>query len=1034
MILKLLILLSLAVLVRSDLRARDPGLEEEPEKELLKQGDWHPQHHFGVQPETHGFVTPGDPPAESTTKIVLPTGETATPQLTARTGNWCAFVHSRMVTTAVSCGTEQYTIQSQKPCPYGTPDCQLVMYKLSLRPVYREKQKVFTALQWRCCPGHMGAHCEETVAASSYVSVPINQTAGSREQESHQSPGPVPPHLLPLPAYPGKVMRMAGEERGLQNDIQHPGSLLQDLHSLLGENKTFGPDLNQNRTDLAAPLSLLAQLLLPHLEALVKEHVQREWAGFNKSLQSLSRELGVLAWDVEVLRRGQKRGADGEGKEGRQHFESELQEKVNKLEGALLSSRGSELQDKLHSQQASLHYNLTAIKTETDIKVKRNQKMIQVKLQALNSSLAEVKREQERLGEELRRQRHSGREEEEEEGGVVGGQNGKGGFNPSVWEAIRRLERKVSENSGNVTYLVEENDFSAQNVQDLQRGFRSLESALQETAREIRVLFMESGLTVEDNKVEVLQGVTGLAANLSALESQLRNISAKVEEFSLDIDDLYGLYPSHCNCQSLAAELALLGDELREELRNCTRVTESTRHELENASHGAWRPGLTSSVEDLIVGLQQVQRTLAFEQEKHRALQLSMSQLQEAGLGLQREVSRLLDREGHWTMEIQRLSSSFQSLLGDAVRHAEVLEALLGADVLEFTSEMSSQLGELSVPALQESVRDTLAGLQAHNSSLVSLERRVEGLLLELGRERNERASPPISTSEGPPSRNSRAVEHRSGHLRLREPPMGDRPLDKELSALEGMLKALGTQVRRLEEQQQPCPQSCCNCTAVPSGGWAGELQKFRQDLENHLQVFHRIFGDAEALTASNVTVDLSQLWSAMRKMERKRQRGRERGREGDKTLRSGATVKRNTKEAWLEAHVPLDPPVVFLASTPKVSSQTGMVVFEQTVLNTRQSYSPETGFFTAPARGLYLFTLSLDFGPGPALGQFMRGEVLVARLHQNHRRPVGSLTRVCLLELVRGEQVRVELMQGSLERGSQADNTFGGVLLFRTS
>ncbi|MGH0150778.1 UNVERIFIED_CONTAM: hypothetical protein FKN15_048512 [Acipenser sinensis] len=126
--------------------------------------------------------------------------------------NWCAFVHSRMVTTVVSCGTEQYTIRSQKPCPHGTPDCQLVMYKLSLRPAYREKQVVFTALQWRCCPGHMGANCEETD--------------------------------------PGKVMRMAGEEGGLQNDIQHPGSLLQDLHSLLGENRTM-PDLNQNRT--AAP-------------------------------------------------------------------------------------------------------------------------------------------------------------------------------------------------------------------------------------------------------------------------------------------------------------------------------------------------------------------------------------------------------------------------------------------------------------------------------------------------------------------------------------------------------------------------------------------------------------------------------------------------------------------------------------------------------------------------------------------------------------------------------------------------------------
>lgn len=34
-------------------------------------------------------------------------------------------------------------------------------YKLSTRPVYREKQKVFTALLWRCCPGHGGKNCED---------------------------------------------------------------------------------------------------------------------------------------------------------------------------------------------------------------------------------------------------------------------------------------------------------------------------------------------------------------------------------------------------------------------------------------------------------------------------------------------------------------------------------------------------------------------------------------------------------------------------------------------------------------------------------------------------------------------------------------------------------------------------------------------------------------------------------------------------------------------------------------------------------
>jgi len=34
-------------------------------------------------------------------------------------------------------------------------------YKLSTRPVYRQRQQISTALLWRCCPGHGGHNCED---------------------------------------------------------------------------------------------------------------------------------------------------------------------------------------------------------------------------------------------------------------------------------------------------------------------------------------------------------------------------------------------------------------------------------------------------------------------------------------------------------------------------------------------------------------------------------------------------------------------------------------------------------------------------------------------------------------------------------------------------------------------------------------------------------------------------------------------------------------------------------------------------------
>lgn len=34
-------------------------------------------------------------------------------------------------------------------------------YRTVVRPIYRVTYKTLTALEWRCCPGHAGANCEE---------------------------------------------------------------------------------------------------------------------------------------------------------------------------------------------------------------------------------------------------------------------------------------------------------------------------------------------------------------------------------------------------------------------------------------------------------------------------------------------------------------------------------------------------------------------------------------------------------------------------------------------------------------------------------------------------------------------------------------------------------------------------------------------------------------------------------------------------------------------------------------------------------
>lgn len=92
--------------------------------------------------------------------------------------------------------------------------------------------------------------------------------------------------------------------------------------------------------------------------------------------------------------------------------------------------------------------------------------------------------------------------------------------------------------------------------------------------------------------------------------------------------------------------------------------------------------------------------------------------------------------------------------------------------------------------------------------------------------------------------------------------------------------------------------------------------------------------------------------------------------------------------------------------------------------------YSPETGTFRAPTAGVYLFVLTLDFGPGPSLAQLKRGEEVAASLYKSTRKAWGPVTRVCLLQLQQGEEVQLKLVQGTLEPGKPQDNTFAGLLL----
>lgn len=110
---------------------------------------------------------------------------------------------------------------------------------------------------------------------------------------------------------------------------------------------------------------------------------------FNLSLERLSQEVQGLQRDMAQLRHEQGQGRVTEPLEvgveehsPQESVEAELRESLQKLEEVKAQFRNhlNEVEAKLHTQQTTLHYNLTNFKTDIDVNLKRNQKMLQVRI------------------------------------------------------------------------------------------------------------------------------------------------------------------------------------------------------------------------------------------------------------------------------------------------------------------------------------------------------------------------------------------------------------------------------------------------------------------------------------------------------------------------------------------------------------------------------------------------------------------------------------------------------------------------------
>ncbi|KAK6328783.1 hypothetical protein J4Q44_G00007610 [Coregonus suidteri] len=1093
----MLLVLGLLVTAHCEVRARDPEVEEDdPGLPLEKEGLDTQGMGVGVHPEPGGIDIPhlrtgshdhspdvpgsahqpldhgphGQPhqagPGQHPMGLLpeetaLPPGEGGS--YPARTGNWCAFVHRRIVTMAVSCGTEKYTIRSQSPCPNGTPECQLVMYKLSTRPVYREKQNIFTALLWRCCTGHGGENCEETVA-DGHISDPTDPTMAGRPGRPHS--GDTEPH------HTGAQSRLTHQLEREQNDFQVSENPLYESHPSEADNNNYThtdpreppsypqqaqehiphhgydhphhphpypnhrpQDFNHGdpiRDEVEAVALLpypdsLSPLPLPHMMALLMSQLQPMLDGFNRTLERLTLEVGGLSRDVSQLRSSQwdvkeeaLRGA-GAG-EGPEAFEAKLEQSFQDIKEVRreLERQRAEMADRLHSQHDMLYYNITNFKTDIDAKIKHNDKMLQVNLQSMNATLSDMKLEQERLSEELQRDLTSPGDRREPSQ-VQPSQAQHPPEDSAVWESIARLDNKVVNNTVRMNALVEDLEIANDNVLDLKRGLRDLEENIAQTWRNSQIQFMETGLEVEAAKVAVLNRVNELASNLTIRSEQL-------QEMETDIDYLYTQFYKNvsaakdCDCKAFTATIS----RLEQGLTNVTELANDNRLALEGSTDAGserWSP----SVEDIYQGLDHVKASLAFEQEKSRTLHHNMTQLLASFLDSQRDVLSLRESDERLVAEMRHLSSSFSSLLKDTIRHNDVLEMLLGEEVMEFMDWPLSNQEAHSIPALQERLRHIQEQIRGQNLSLTSL--------LEAAQAGEVPASDEPSAMVDLASRGlkRRSGDQRRDHLMV-SAASDDRQdySDSDLWSLEKAVEELGEKVHRLE--YRPCSASCNN--TKDSAKLQAEVAWLRRGLENHLRLFKNVFSNPEGLADSESTLDLDQLWALMKRKEGKRQRKRNNNKEGLKDHIGDRANFRSRRDTSVLSKLG-DSPLMFLARSIQRSrpSESSLLVFEDTSLNLGQMYSTHTGMFQAPLAGVYLFVLTLNFKPGPSLSGLRReNSELAATLHQDKMALFGPVTRMCLLQLRQGEELHLELYEGTLVTDDPKDNTFAGLLLYQTN
>ncbi|NWX27139.1 MMRN2 protein, partial [Notiomystis cincta] len=929
--------------------------------------------------------------------------EAASPQ--SRNGNWCSFTQSRLVTYVEACMKEKYIVNSQQPCPNGTPDCQKIMYRTALKPVYQVKQKVLKSLQWKCCPGFIGKDCEQH--DPNFILVPGTATEGQEEEFSnHMSTSVDSREMFEV------IQNHEALLDDLQSDIHQAASTLVDLQRLFENNGTsMVLEVNESNSDHQE--RLLQQVLLPHVENFLRRHFNPVWASFNRSLQNLSNIVRNLSLDVETNKKSIERFQEStvpkkEFQELGTKFESKVQENIVKVDQVK-----RDIENQVHMQHANIHYNLSMIKADTDTKLKKLHKVQQSHFVALNNSIANMKQEQNLLENKLEALKKDLTE--------LSSHHGPKDENSQL--TIKQMNEILSGHAKQLKELYMESDVAFQNIAVLERWFKELKKNISKYRPEdLTITLAEKSVIMEENNAAMERQVSELNYTLSNLRENYSDLLRYMEE---------------CNCQRLSPDT----DVLEEDPGNSTYSLEDTQSKDMKHLESVFRDLFKSEIEELSSAIPSIHLSLNLRQEENRQLQSQVTAFSE-DMGLLKKKDEEIHRH------IKYLNSSFSSLLKDAMRHEEALEALLRHEFLDvfFEDDFSSLIP--SVFQLQESLRHFSDKLQEQNVTFESLMRFHP---LERGQQNNQETHrPPKHPKEETQTSSTlhevsseRSIrEHMEPNYEAAKDDSSDSSAYNDIMTLKNDIKHLSLAIKRHESRGDM--SLCCNHTIanaieplnVSVETLSADLATIKRNLEEHLLAFKKLFGSNEELDASNISLDVTKIQSMLNRKGRRQQKGQDKQRDKkrpEKHRESTQTISgRNMVQTEL---VEKDSLVAFHVGFSERKDKEKTMRFNETYLNYGNSYFSEHGHFKAPHKGVYLFIISAEFSSGPALGQlsFSRGYKRTLSSSQRKTPHGNTMTTFAMAEMEKGETVCFELLHGSVVKRSPPGTTMGGFLISKT-